>query len=54
MLPYVNQHDKGRASEELSLPLIIGGLALIFKSMLMSFNGNIEIYVPADAMAQAT
>lgn len=35
-------------------PLIIGGLALIFKSMPMSYNGNIEIYVPADAMAQAT
>lgn len=54
MLSYVNQHYKGHASEGLSLPLIIGGLALIFKSMLMSHNGNIEIYVPADAMAQAT
>lgn len=54
MLSYVNQHDKGRASEGLSLPLIIGGFAPIFKSMLMSYNGNIEIYVPADAMAQAT
>lgn len=47
-MSYVNQHYKGRASEELSLPLIIGGLALIFKSMLMSYNGNIEIYVPAE------
>ena len=46
MLSYVNQHYKGRASEGLSLLLIIGGLALIFKSMLMSYNGNIEIYVP--------
>ena len=45
-MSYVNQHFKGRASEGLSLPLIIGGLALIFKSMLMSYNGNIEIYVP--------
>jgi len=54
VLSYVNQYFKGRASEGLSLPLIIGGLTLIFKSMLMSYNGNIEIYVSADAMAQAT
>ena len=40
------------ASLVLSLPLIIGGLTLIFKSMLMSYTGNIEIYVPADAMAK--
>ena len=53
-MSYVNQHDKRHASEGLSLPLIIGDLALIFKSMLMSYNGNIEIYVPAGAMAQAT
>ena len=53
-MSYVNKHFKGRASEGLSLHLVIGGLALIFKSMLMSYNGNIEIYVPADAMAQAT
>ena len=53
-MSYVNKHDKGRASEGLSLPLIIGGLALIFKSMLMSYNDNIEIYVTADVMAQAT
>lgn len=52
MLSYVNQHYKGHASEGLSLPLIIGGLALIFKSMLMSYNGSIEVYVPADAMAK--
>lgn len=34
----------------LCLPVIIGSLTLIFKSMLLAYSGNIEIYVPADAM----
>lgn len=35
-----------------SLPLIIGALSLIFRGMLMSYSGNIEIYVPVSAMAE--
>ena len=34
----------------LCLPLIIGGLTVIFKGMLLAYSGNIEIYVPADAL----
>ena len=30
----------------LSLPVIIGSLTAIFRSMLLAYNGNIEIYVP--------
>ncbi len=33
-------------------PLIIGGLTLIFKSMLYSYSGNIEIFVPPTAIAE--
>lgn len=40
------------ASLVLCLPLIIGSLTAIFKSMLISYSGNIEIYVPWTAMAQ--
>lgn len=40
------------ASLVLCLPLIIGSLTAIFKSMLISYSGNIEIYVPRTAMAQ--
>lgn len=40
------------ASLVLSLPVIIGSLTVIFKAMLLSYNGNIEIFVPADAMAK--
>lgn len=40
------------ASLVLSLPVIIGSLTVIFKAMLLSYNGNIEILVPADAMAK--
>ena len=36
----------------LCLPLIIGSLTAIFKAMLISYSGNIEIYVPWTAMAQ--
>ena len=36
----------------LCLPLIIGSLTAIFKSMLLSYSGNIEIYVPWTAMAE--
>ena len=39
------------ASLVLSLPVIIGSLAAIFRSMLLAYNGNIEIYVPAWSMA---
>ncbi len=35
------------ASLVLSLPVIIGSLTAIFRSMLLAYNGNIEIYVPA-------
>ena len=38
------------ASLVLSLPLIIGSLTAIFRSMLLSYNGNIEIYVPGWSM----
>ena len=34
------------------LPLIIGSLTAIFRSMLLSYSGNIEIYVPASAMVE--
>ena len=34
------------ASLVLSLPVIIGSLTAIFRSMLLAYNGNIEIYVP--------
>ena len=27
-------------------PLIIGGLTLLFRAMLLAYNGNIEIYAP--------
>ena len=33
-------------------PLIIGGLTLIFRAMLLAYNGNIEIYVPMVAIAE--
>ena len=33
-------------------PLIIGGLTLLFRAMLLAYNGNIEIYVPMAAIAQ--
>lgn len=33
-------------------PLIIGGLTLLFRAMLLSYNGNIEIYVPMAAIAE--
>ena len=39
------------ASLALSLPVIIGSLTAIFRSMLLAYNGNIEIYVPAWSMA---
>lgn len=39
------------ASLVLSLPVIIGSLTTIFRSMLLAYNGNIEIYVPAWSMA---
>ena len=39
------------ASLVLSLPLIIGSLTAIFRSMLLAYNGNIEIYVPGWSMA---
>ena len=32
-------------------PLIIGGLTLLFRAMLLAYNGNIEIYVPWWCMA---
>ena len=34
------------------LPLIIGALSLVFKAMLMSYSGNIVIYVPPTAMLE--
>ena len=34
----------------LSLPVIIGSLTAIFRSMLLAYNGNIEIYVPWRSM----
>ncbi len=40
------------ASLVLSLPAIIGSLTAIYKSMLMRLSGNIEIYVPTDAMVK--
>ncbi len=40
------------ASLVVSLPVIIGSLTLIFKSMLISYSGNIEIFVPWWAMAE--
>ena len=40
------------ASLLVSLPLIIGSLTAIFKAMLLSYSGNIEIYVPASAMVE--
>lgn len=39
------------ASLVLCQPLIIGSLTVIFRSMLLSYNGNIEIYVPWWCMA---
>ena len=33
-------------------PLIIGGLTLLFRAMLLAYNGNIEIYVPMVAIAE--
>lgn len=39
------------ASLALCLPLIIGSLTAIFRAMLLSYNGNIEIFVPWSAMA---
>ena len=33
-------------------PLIIGGLTLLFRAMLLAYNGNIEIYVPMMAIAE--
>ena len=38
------------ASLVLSLPVIIGSLTAIFRAMLISYNGNIEIYVPCWSM----
>ncbi len=35
----------------LSQPVIIGSLTAIFRTMLLTYNGNIEIYVPWSAMA---
>ena len=40
------------ASLVLCLPLIIGSLTAIFKAMLISYSGNIEIYVPWSSMAE--
>ena len=39
------------ASLVMCQPLIIGSLTVIFRSMLLSYNGNIEIYVPWWCMA---
>ena len=33
-------------------PLIIGELTLLFRTMLLAYNGNIEIYVPMAAIAE--
>ena len=40
------------ASLVLCLPPIIGSLTAIFRAMLISYNGNIEIFVPWSAMAE--
>ena len=40
------------ASLVLSLPVIIGSLTAIFRAMLLTYNGNIEIYVPWWSMAE--
>lgn len=40
------------ASLLLTQPLLIGALTAIFRSMLYAYNGNIEIFVPAGAMAK--
>ena len=40
------------ASLVLSLPVIIGSLTVIFRAMLLAYNGNIEIYVPWWSMAE--
>lgn len=40
------------ASLVLCLPVIIGSLTLVFRAMLLSYSGNIEIYVPWYAMAE--
>ena len=40
------------ASLVLCQPLIIGSLTAIFRSMLLAYNGNIEIYVPMAAIAE--
>ena len=40
------------ASLVLCLPLIIGSLTVIFRAMLLSYSGNIEIYVLWSAMAE--
>ena len=34
------------------LPVIIGALTLVFRAMLMSYSGNIEIYVPPTALIE--
>ena len=34
------------------LPLIVGSLTAVFRAMLMSYSGNIEIYVPPAALAE--
>ena len=36
----------------LCLPVIIGVLTAVFRGMLLSYNGNIEIYVPAVALVE--
>ena len=40
------------ASLVLSQPVIIGSLTAIFRSMLLAYNGNIEIYVPWWSIAE--
>ena len=40
------------ASLVLCLPLIIGSLTAIFRAMLLSYSGNIEVYVPWSSMAE--
>ena len=34
------------------MPIITGALSLVFKAMLLSYSGNIEIHVPDYAMAE--
>ena len=34
------------------MPIIIASLGAIFKAMLMSYSGNIVVYVPPTAMAE--